>query len=277
MKRKKSKRGVVLNGDAVVRARTIKNNWTQEGLAAALRMNVEQIRKAENEQPIDPPFAHAIAKILGVPLEDLEKKDPVDSTNTPPKHEDSQPVNAPETSIADALGKLYAAIMFTGSYKPPFRDIALKRLNELALFLGMKDGYNEDGVEAISGSLIVTVPLSRRDTALLMSAFVTGELEQFGVVSINVATNLAADVAETRAGTSISDDDVLAILNEPRETREAKPAISESSSRSPGSSGSDILKRKKICPECAHEASASFVYCPRCGSRLKASVKSWKS
>ena len=46
----------------------------------------------------------------------------------------------------------------------------------------------------------------------------------------------------------------------------------------PVSSGSGIMRRKKICPECSHEASFSFVYCPRCGAPLKlASVEMRKA
>ncbi|MFZ1934657.1 MAG: zinc-ribbon domain-containing protein [Thermoguttaceae bacterium] len=73
---------------------------------------------------------------------------------------------------------------------------------------------------------------------------------------------------QTQSETSISDDDVLAIINLPIEGGETShtehqegPAKSDS--------GSAILRRKKICPECSHEASYSFVYCPRCGAPLK--------
>jgi uncharacterized OB-fold protein len=71
---------------------------------------------------------------------------------------------------------------------------------------------------------------------------------------------------QTQGETSVSDDDVLAIMNLPDESGDAK-SPSEDSKKA--SSGSGIMRRKKVCPECSHEASYSFVYCPRCGAPLK--------
>jgi len=71
---------------------------------------------------------------------------------------------------------------------------------------------------------------------------------------------------QTQTETSVSDDDVLAIMNLPQEQAAAKPDGAEPPK---ASSGSGIMRRKKICPECSHEASFSFVYCPRCGAPLK--------
>jgi hypothetical protein len=71
---------------------------------------------------------------------------------------------------------------------------------------------------------------------------------------------------QTQKDTSVSDDDVLAIMSMPDEP--AKPASNdEESAKSTSSSG--IMRRKKICPECSHEASYSFDHCPRCGAPLK--------
>jgi hypothetical protein len=84
---------------------------------------------------------------------------------------------------------------------------------------------------------------------------------------------------QTQSETSVSDDDVLAIMSELPETPTPNPSAGDSSKLpvTPGS-GSGIMRRKKICPECSHEASFSFVYCPRCGAPLKlASVELRKS
>lgn len=72
---------------------------------------------------------------------------------------------------------------------------------------------------------------------------------------------------QTQNETSVSDDDVLAIINLPIDEPAHKPAQEEGHHKN--GSGSAILHRKKVCPDCAHEASYSFVYCPRCGAPLK--------
>ncbi len=71
---------------------------------------------------------------------------------------------------------------------------------------------------------------------------------------------------QTHNGSAISDDDVLAIMSS-TQTGGGVTAAKEDAGKGP--SGSAILRRKKICPECSHEASYSFVYCPRCGAPLK--------
>ncbi|MEN6459696.1 MAG: hypothetical protein ABFC63_12285 [Thermoguttaceae bacterium] len=71
---------------------------------------------------------------------------------------------------------------------------------------------------------------------------------------------------QTCDGPPVSDDDVMAIMDAPEATA-ASPTTKEDPAK--GLSGSAIMRRKKICPECAHEASYSFVYCPRCGAPLK--------
>jgi uncharacterized OB-fold protein len=63
---------------------------------------------------------------------------------------------------------------------------------------------------------------------------------------------------------SLSDDDVLAIMSSPQS---GGGIAEEEAPKSSG--GSSIMRRKKVCPECSHEASFSFVYCPRCGAPLK--------
>jgi hypothetical protein len=85
---------------------------------------------------------------------------------------------------------------------------------------------------------------------------------------------------QTREGSSVSDDDVMAIMSEPEEAPAAQSVLAPSSAEelAKAASGSGIMRRKKICPECSHEASFSFVYCPRCGAPLKlASVELRKS
>jgi len=70
---------------------------------------------------------------------------------------------------------------------------------------------------------------------------------------------------QTQKDTSVSDDDVLAIMSMPDEP--VKGAHDDESAKS--ATGSAIMRRKKVCPECSHEASFSFDYCPRCGAPLK--------
>jgi len=74
---------------------------------------------------------------------------------------------------------------------------------------------------------------------------------------------------QTQNETSVSDDDVLAIINLPIEDEKTAPHPDQQDGAHKSGSGSAILRRKKICPECSHEASYSFVYCPRCGAPLK--------
>ncbi len=69
---------------------------------------------------------------------------------------------------------------------------------------------------------------------------------------------------QTQSETTVSDDDVLAIMSLADD-----PPHHESPPDSSKGSGSGIMRRKKICPECSHETSFSFVYCPRCGAPLK--------
>ena len=59
----------------------------------------------------------------------------------------------------------------------------------------------------------------------------------------------------------------MAIMSEPEAVLPPKPPAADQPPTV--SSGSGIMRRKKICPECSHEASFSFVYCPRCGAPLK--------
>jgi len=73
---------------------------------------------------------------------------------------------------------------------------------------------------------------------------------------------------QTQSETSISDDDVLAILNPPEGIgKSVSPESSEGEAANKKASA--IMRRKKVCPDCSHEASYSFVYCPRCGAPLK--------
>jgi hypothetical protein len=71
----------------------------------------------------------------------------------------------------------------------------------------------------------------------------------------------------TQKDTSVTDDDVLAIIEMPTDAEH--PAHHSDNVEKPMGSNSAISRRKKICPECSHEASYSFVYCPRCGAPLK--------
>jgi hypothetical protein len=69
---------------------------------------------------------------------------------------------------------------------------------------------------------------------------------------------------QTQTETSVSDDDVLAIMSMADE-----PAKSQDDESAKAAASSGIMRRKKVCPECSHEASFSFDYCPRCGAPLK--------
>jgi hypothetical protein len=72
---------------------------------------------------------------------------------------------------------------------------------------------------------------------------------------------------QTQNETSVSDDDVLAIMSEADVAPEVRHSTEEAAKPS---TGSGIMRRKKkVCPDCSHEASFSFVYCPRCGAPLK--------
>jgi hypothetical protein len=83
--------------------------------------------------------------------------------------------------------------------------------------------------------------------------------------------------AETQLGKkAISEDDVLAFLDSPKETSPAATSEDEPISEilpveeHKSLHGPAILRRnKKICPRCSHETSVSFEHCPRCGEPLK--------
>jgi hypothetical protein len=72
---------------------------------------------------------------------------------------------------------------------------------------------------------------------------------------------------QTQHETSVSDDDVLAIINTPAEVTTV--AHHADNIEKCVASNSGVTRRKKVCPECSHEASYSFVHCPRCGAPLK--------
>ena len=76
---------------------------------------------------------------------------------------------------------------------------------------------------------------------------------------------------QTRNRTPVSDEDVLAILDLPSDVDLAESAEGASAEKDAQKSHSDssILRRKKVCPLCAHEASYSFDHCPRCGAPLE--------
>lgn len=79
---------------------------------------------------------------------------------------------------------------------------------------------------------------------------------------------------ETQDGPPISDDDVLAIMSSTEAGGGVVEDDEDDSAVRKHTGGSAIMRRKKICPDCSHEASFSFDHCPRCGSPLKlASVK----
>jgi transcriptional regulator with XRE-family HTH domain len=186
MATKKSGRGIALSRDSLLKARKVKHNMTQEDLAAALRIDVREIQRAEAEQHIDPAFAHRIAAILGVDLADLVKKDPA-NTDTPHTEESPAPAT-PQKSITITQysdGRVIVEMVFDKYYAPPLEKPALDLARAVAMFVGFQDGYGDD-VEVVSGSLRIAIRLSRRDTALLMNAFLAGELKQFDVISINV-------------------------------------------------------------------------------------------
>jgi len=173
-KKQHSSAGIVLSHEALIHARRVKHDMSQEQLAIAARIDVKTIRRAEDEKPIDPSFAHIIASALGVELSSLVKRDPASSD-----------------PIVDAIAKLLVAIAFKGDYPPPYKADAVRLLTELVLFLGLKDSFDAKKLLASGGSLIVTVPLSRRDTITLTDAFLKGKLRRFGVTSIRVVDETA--------------------------------------------------------------------------------------
>jgi transcriptional regulator with XRE-family HTH domain len=198
MTKKKSGRGIVLSREALQNARKIERNMTQEDLANAVRTDVRVIQRAEAEKPIEVAYAHQIAHVLGKELSELVKEDTPTTADPLPKQPESPQATIPvDTPIVHAVEKLFSAIVFAGDCKPPIRDAALKKLAELALLLKMEDGYNDNDVSAISGSLVILVPLSRRDTAKLMNAFIAGELEQFNVSSITLFNFPSSETEDT--------------------------------------------------------------------------------
>jgi hypothetical protein len=72
--------------------------------------------------------------------------------------------------------------------------------------------------------------------------------------------------AQTCDGPPISEDDVLAIMSLPQ-SHGKKPA--EKDAATVHSPVTCLQRKKKVCPECSHEASFSFDHCPRCGAPLK--------
>jgi uncharacterized paraquat-inducible protein A len=73
--------------------------------------------------------------------------------------------------------------------------------------------------------------------------------------------------AQQKNGTPISDDDVLAFLDDPPQ---AAQSPGSSSQKLPSEeSHHSLQRRKKVCPACHFETSVSFGHCPRCGGPLE--------
>ncbi len=77
----------------------------------------------------------------------------------------------------------------------------------------------------------------------------------------------------------ISDDEILGLLGRPRKVKAAPPpppsdTVLDSAPDAPqpesgiSLAGSSILKKQKVCPQCANTTSISFTHCPRCGTPL---------
>jgi hypothetical protein len=63
---------------------------------------------------------------------------------------------------------------------------------------------------------------------------------------------------------TVSDDDVLAILDSPVQVDPSAEVPVDT-----GLSHTSLHRRKKVCPTCSYETSLSFGHCPRCGGPLK--------
>ncbi len=79
----------------------------------------------------------------------------------------------------------------------------------------------------------------------------------------------------------ISDDEILGLLGPPNKAKDEpspSPPLSDTvlhpghDAPKPESGigllGSSILRKQKVCPQCAHPASIVFMYCSRCGTPL---------
>jgi len=79
----------------------------------------------------------------------------------------------------------------------------------------------------------------------------------------------------------ISDDEILGLLGPPSKVKAEPPPLAPSSDSvlHPGRDapkpesgisllGSSILRKQKVCPQCAHPASVVFTHCSRCGTPL---------
>jgi hypothetical protein len=76
---------------------------------------------------------------------------------------------------------------------------------------------------------------------------------------------------QRREHNAISDDDVMAFLNDPKPANGSSP--DEDASASQKLHKPAALKRhKKVCRDCHSETSFAFNHCPRCGGPLEIAV-----
>ena len=79
----------------------------------------------------------------------------------------------------------------------------------------------------------------------------------------------------------ISDDEILGVLGPPGKVKPeppppppSEPADGFHPRRAPKDEsginllGSSMLRKQKVCPQCAHLTSIAFTHCPRCGTPL---------
>jgi hypothetical protein len=209
MAKKKSQKGLVLSREALIHARKVKHNFTQDGLADAMQIHVREIQRAEGEKPIHPDFAHRLADFLGENLDDLLKK-----TARRKSKKDDPPDESPLKSftLSQYDDRLVVTIVVNKKVARTPEWDASEFMRFISDFLGFKDGFNVREFTVTTGSLRISLPLSRTDAALLTKAFTERRLDSANVVAVTVALPemgppevLAADEIRELASRVLSD------------------------------------------------------------------------
>jgi hypothetical protein len=171
-----------VNGD-LFDCRLKKKGLTHKELATLSGVSVRKISDCVAGKPAKPSILKAIAPHLDLSYDEITGAIP--EQTAPP---------APHKSVIvthNADGTVTVQIVFAKSCKPPLKPHARKYLGAIITLLGLEGGFDDDDLLALTGSLVVTVPLSRRDAAKLVNAFIAGELQQFDIVSVAVANHAA--------------------------------------------------------------------------------------
>jgi hypothetical protein len=72
-----------------------------------------------------------------------------------------------------------------------------------------------------------------------------------------------------QSGSSISEDDVLAILGPSKKADLSDLPSEEEPVPQEDLRSHALQRRRKVCPKCFYETSLAFGYCPRCGGPLE--------